>query len=118
MRPFDNIQLCSHVQLVLQAEDEIVFPALEGKDALRNVSHAYSLDHQQEEQLFKDIHEVGGRGQHFMSRIACTLSVSKPWDIGESLAHAKSKQNIHLCTSVCHVQAARAVENHKRISWS
>jgi hypothetical protein len=35
-----------------------VFPALESKDALRNVSHAYSLDHQQEEQLFKDIHEV------------------------------------------------------------
>ena len=42
----------------MQAEDEIVFPALESKDALRNVSHAYSLDHQQEEQLFKDIHEV------------------------------------------------------------
>ncbi len=36
-----------------------MFPALESKDALRNVSHAYSLDHQQEEQLFKDIHEVG-----------------------------------------------------------
>ena len=35
-----------------------MFPALESKDALRNVSHAYSLDHQQEEQLFKDIHEV------------------------------------------------------------
>jgi len=35
-----------------------VFPALESKDALRNVSHAYSLDHQQEERLFKDIHEV------------------------------------------------------------
>ena len=43
---------------VLQAEDEIVFPALESKEALHNVSHAYSLDHQQEEQLFKDVHEV------------------------------------------------------------
>ena len=42
----------------LQAEDDIVFPALESKEALHNVSHAYSLDHQQEEQLFKDIHEV------------------------------------------------------------
>ncbi|KAA6419094.1 MAG: hypothetical protein FRX49_10834 [Trebouxia sp. A1-2] len=47
----------------LHAEDEIVFPALESKDALRNVSHAYSLDHQQEEQLFKDIHEVFNRIQ-------------------------------------------------------
>ncbi|KAL0035653.1 hypothetical protein WJX79_005930 [Trebouxia sp. C0005] len=46
-----------------EAEDEIVFPALESKDALRNVSHAYSLDHQQEEQLFKDIHEVFNRIQ-------------------------------------------------------
>ena len=43
---------------MLQAEDEIVFPALESKEALHNVSHAYSLDHQQEEQLFKDVHEV------------------------------------------------------------
>ena len=43
---------------LVQAEDEIVFPALESKEALHNVSHAYSLDHQQEEQLFKDIHEV------------------------------------------------------------
>lgn len=44
---------------LLQAEDEIVFPALEAKEALHNVSHAYALDHQQEEQLFKDIHKVG-----------------------------------------------------------
>ena len=36
-----------------------MFPALESKEALHNVSHAYSLDHQQEERLFKDIHEVG-----------------------------------------------------------
>ena len=35
-----------------------MFPALESKEALHNVSHAYSLDHQQEERLFKDIHEV------------------------------------------------------------
>lgn len=46
-----------------EAEDEIVFPALESKEALHNVSHAYSLDHQQEEQLFKDVHEVFNRIQ-------------------------------------------------------
>uniref|UniRef100_A0A0R0IKS4 CHY-type domain-containing protein n=1 Tax=Glycine max TaxID=3847 RepID=A0A0R0IKS4_SOYBN len=37
------------------AEDEIVFPALESKEALHNVSHSYMLDHKQEEQLFEDI---------------------------------------------------------------
>jgi hypothetical protein len=30
-----------------KAEDEIVFPALESKEALHNVSRAYSLDHEQ-----------------------------------------------------------------------
>ncbi|KAK4735905.1 hypothetical protein R3W88_010166 [Solanum pinnatisectum] len=37
------------------AEDEIVFPELESKEALHNVSHSYMLDHKQEEKLFEDI---------------------------------------------------------------
>ncbi|CAM6015632.1 unnamed protein product [Sphagnum balticum] len=37
------------------AEDDIVFPALEAKEALHNVSHSYTIDHKQEEQLFEDI---------------------------------------------------------------
>ena len=37
------------------AEDEIVFPALESKETLHNVSHSYTLDHKQEEKLFEDI---------------------------------------------------------------
>ncbi|XP_042033069.1 zinc finger protein BRUTUS-like [Salvia splendens] len=37
------------------AEDEIVFPALESKETLHNVSHSYTLDHKQEEELFEDI---------------------------------------------------------------
>lgn len=40
------------------AEDDIVFPALEAKEALHNVSHSYMIDHKQEEQLFKDISAV------------------------------------------------------------
>ena len=44
--------------MILQAEDAIVFPALESKEALHNVSHAYTLDHLQEEQLFRDVHKV------------------------------------------------------------
>lgn len=37
------------------AEDEIVFPALESRESLHNVSHSYTLDHKQEEKLFEDI---------------------------------------------------------------
>ncbi|XP_042505020.1 zinc finger protein BRUTUS-like [Macadamia integrifolia] len=40
------------------AEDEIVFPALESKENLHNVSHSYTLDHKQEEKLFADISSV------------------------------------------------------------
>lgn len=42
-----------------QAEDEIVFPALEAKEALSNVSHAYTLDHNQEAAYFADLQLVG-----------------------------------------------------------
>ena len=41
-----------------RAEDEIVFPALESKEKLSNVSHAYSLDHKQEEELMEDASAV------------------------------------------------------------
>ncbi|KDP29444.1 hypothetical protein JCGZ_18365 [Jatropha curcas] len=37
------------------AEDDIVFPELESKETLHNVSHSYTLDHKQEEELFEDI---------------------------------------------------------------
>ncbi|KAM6562011.1 hypothetical protein CsatB_022009 [Cannabis sativa] len=40
------------------AEDDIVFPALESREALHNVSHSYTLDHKQEEKLFEDISSV------------------------------------------------------------
>jgi zinc finger-like protein len=40
------------------AEDEIVFPALESRETLHNVSHSYTLDHKQEEELFEDISNV------------------------------------------------------------
>lgn len=51
------------------AEDELVFPALETKEALHNVSHAYTLDHQQESQLFHDLEEV--RACAFAAHILC-----------------------------------------------
>ncbi|XVF09570.1 hypothetical protein REPUB_Repub07fG0105700 [Reevesia pubescens] len=40
------------------AEDDIIFPALESKETLHNVSHSYTLDHKQEEKLFEDINSV------------------------------------------------------------
>ena len=52
-----------------------MFPALESKEALHNVSHAYSLDHQQEERLFKDIHEVGVL-HCFYSKHICGLVIA------------------------------------------
>lgn len=41
-----------------RAEDDIVFPALESKETLSNVSHAYSLDHKQEEHLLEEVSSV------------------------------------------------------------
>ena len=38
-----------------EAEDEIVFPALEAKEALRRVSHAYALDHAREEAMLAGV---------------------------------------------------------------
>lgn len=38
-----------------EAEDEIVFPALEAKEALRRVSHAYALDHAREEEMLAGV---------------------------------------------------------------
>ena len=37
------------------SEDDIVFPALEAKSALSNVSHSYTLDHKQESELMKNV---------------------------------------------------------------
>lgn len=41
-----------------KAEDEIVFPALERKEATHNISHAYTLDHQQEGLYFSQVEAV------------------------------------------------------------
>lgn len=37
------------------AEDYILYPAMESRDALQNVSHSYTLDHKQEEHAFENI---------------------------------------------------------------
>lgn len=47
-----------HKHALCAAEDEIVFPALEAKEKLHNVSHAYTLDHKEEEQYFEELAAV------------------------------------------------------------
>lgn len=37
-----------------------MFPALEAKEKLSNVSHAYTLDHKEEEQYFEELAAVSG----------------------------------------------------------
>ncbi|KAG8086337.1 hypothetical protein GUJ93_ZPchr0010g8908 [Zizania palustris] len=63
------------------AEDEIVFPALESKETLHNVSYSYTLDHKQEEELFKDIHQEQDKivGRIIGSTGAEVLQSMLPW---------------------------------------
>ncbi|XWS50748.1 hypothetical protein CRYUN_Cryun12cG0113900 [Craigia yunnanensis] len=76
------------------AEDDIVFPALESKEALHNVSHSYTLDHKQEEKLFEDIssglselshlHESLARG-HMPENLTGSSTVLSGADDGDFL---------------------------------
>lgn len=53
------------------SEDEVVFPALEEKHTLRNVSKFYVLDHQQESELFEDLASVIQDIQEMVRRWHC-----------------------------------------------
>lgn len=58
------------------AEDGIVFPALESKEGLHNVSQAYILDHKLEEKLFEDISSMISlicRNREVLGSDACTF---------------------------------------------
>eukprot|EP00241_Pyramimonas_parkeae_P000057 CAMPEP_0114229952 /NCGR_PEP_ID=MMETSP0058-20121206/3200_1 /TAXON_ID=36894 /ORGANISM="Pyramimonas parkeae, CCMP726" /LENGTH=1165 /DNA_ID=CAMNT_0001341099 /DNA_START=82 /DNA_END=3581 /DNA_ORIENTATION=+ len=71
-----------------KAEDEIVFPALESKDALHNVSHSYSLDHCQEEVLFREIADV-------VKELRGTLAAVDLTERGRLLTHVAG-----MCTAI------------------
>lgn len=51
-----------------------MFPALEAKEALRHVSHSYSLDHQQEAQLFNEMAQVGPANAHAYVCLICSAA--------------------------------------------
>lgn len=78
------------------AEDDIVFPALESKEALHNVSHSYTLDHKQEEKLFEHI-----------SRVLSELSY-----LHESLQKAKSNRDSS--ESSMEFSAANRIDNTRK----
>ncbi|KAK8470920.1 hypothetical protein PHAVU_003G094000 [Phaseolus vulgaris] len=66
------------------AEDDIVFPALESKEALHNVSHSYTLDHKQEEKLLFGKHFTVEEQDKIVGRIIGTtgaevLQSMLPW---------------------------------------
>ncbi|KAF8727465.1 hypothetical protein HU200_019073 [Digitaria exilis] len=68
------------------AEDEIVFPALESKETLHNVSHSYTLDHKQEEELFQDISIVLSELSQLHDR------VTKPLDVEAATNHISNNE--------------------------
>ncbi|KAH6815017.1 zinc finger protein-like protein [Perilla frutescens var. frutescens] len=64
------------------AEDDIVFPALESKETLHNVSHSYTLDHKQEEELFEDISSALAELSQLHENLSAKTAVG---NLGESV---------------------------------
>ncbi|CAA0809025.1 zinc finger protein-related [Striga hermonthica] len=72
------------------AEDDIVFPALESKETLHNVSHSYTLDHKQEEELFEDISSALAE----LSLLHENLNAKNvAGDLGENLASSLARDD-------------------------
>ncbi|GAV75718.1 Hemerythrin domain-containing protein/zf-CHY domain-containing protein/zf-RING_2 domain-containing protein [Cephalotus follicularis] len=84
------------------AEDDIVFPALESKEALQNVSHSYSLDHKQEEKLFEDISRVLSELSHLLECLQRTPLSEDTTEsgIGFSTARECMRQYNELATKI------------------
>ena len=70
-------------------EDEIVFPALEAREALHNVTHSYELDHEQEEELFRVINDLLAAMRPLLLRASPSAAAPRG-EAGVALAHAAS----------------------------
>ncbi|XP_020588456.1 zinc finger protein BRUTUS-like isoform X2 [Phalaenopsis equestris] len=77
------------------AEDDIVFPALESRETLHNVSHSYTLDHKQEEKLFKDISEVLSELTELHDGLANTDAIPEEGIASNSFCHDISWKRKH-----------------------
>jgi len=66
-------------QIHSDAEDEIVFPALEARGKLKNISHAYTFDHNHEVEHFNEISHILDK----MSRLHLSVSTTIDSNIKE-----------------------------------
>ncbi|KAK7388996.1 hypothetical protein VNO78_23827 [Psophocarpus tetragonolobus] len=75
-------------QIHSDAEDEIVFPALEARGKLKNISHAYTFDHKHEVQHFNKI-------SHILDKMSgLLLSVST---VDSNIKEKEMLKYYHLC---------------------
>ncbi|XP_074274885.1 zinc finger protein BRUTUS-like isoform X2 [Silene latifolia] len=74
------------------AEDDIVFPALESKETLHNVSHSYTLDHKQEERLFEDISSALSELNKLHVRLTRSIAAHDP--VGGHFDAGKSSESL------------------------
>ncbi|KAL0920192.1 hypothetical protein M5K25_009312 [Dendrobium thyrsiflorum] len=77
------------------AEDDIVFPALESRETLHNVSHSYTLDHKQEEKLFKDISEILSELSELHDSVIRTDAIPEEGIVCNSSCHETSWKRKH-----------------------
>ncbi|KAI0513596.1 hypothetical protein KFK09_009623 [Dendrobium nobile] len=77
------------------AEDDIVFPALESRETLHNVSHSYTLDHKQEEKLFKDISEILSELSELHDSVIRTDAIPEEGIVCNSFCHETSWKRKH-----------------------
>ena len=78
-----------------QSEDEVVFPALEGKEGLVNVSQAYTLDHQAEAQLFQDLDQV------LCPSLLALSQHAQAWRARRACAHSRAARSHRSWRPVC-----------------
>ncbi|CAD7702179.1 unnamed protein product [Ostreobium quekettii] len=95
-------------------EDEVVFPALESKEALVNVCHSYVLDHKQEEELFLGLEKLVNTFRHllpvgkYLAACAQTINMMKPTGDREGLRELALELN-RKCSAI-----RAALETHVR----
>ena len=95
-----------------RSEDELVFPALEDKDELHNVSHSYTLDHEHEAELFvdldaclRDLRVAAGIGDAEDARRSAFLNKAAVNDVERRLQAACAAVRVCLETHVAREEA-------------
>lgn len=95
--------ICFLHQIHSDAEDEIVFPALEATGKLKNISHAYTFDHKHEVEHFNKISRILDE----MSELHLSVST-----IDSKIRQKRMLRNHHLCRKL----QERCKSMHKLLS--